>query len=36
MFGYEKYGFLYLNSWEDLYSFDEGINTDKFTDTNFL
>ena len=35
-FGYEKYGFLYLNSWEDLYSFDEGINSDKFTDTNFL
>lgn len=35
-FGYEKYGFLYLNSWEDLYSFDEGINSNKFTDTNFL
>ena len=35
-FGYEKYGFLYPNSWEDLYSFNEGINTDKLTDTNFL
>lgn len=35
-FGYEKYGFLYLNSWEDLYSFDGGINSNKFADTNFL
>jgi len=32
----EKYGFLYLESFEDVYSFENGINTDKLADSNYL
>lgn len=37
-FGREEYGFLFLESYKDknVYSFDEGINTEAFIDLNFL
>jgi len=35
-YGREEYGFLYLNAYEEIYSFENGINTDKFTTSNFL
>lgn len=35
-FGYEKYGFLYLETFEDIYSLEHGINTNRFAYSNFL
>ncbi|MDK2978900.1 MAG: CRISPR-associated endonuclease/helicase Cas3 [Bacteroidales bacterium] len=35
-YGCEKYGFLYLESFRDIYSFENGINTEKFSESNFL
>lgn len=35
-FGKEEYGYLYLESYMEVYSFENGINTDMFEETNFL
>jgi CRISPR-associated endonuclease/helicase Cas3 len=35
-YGWEKYGFLYLESYKDVYSFEDGIKTDCFENSNFL
>jgi len=35
-YGKEDYGFLYLDSYRDIYSFENGINTKRFSDSNFL
>ncbi|MDD3063644.1 MAG: CRISPR-associated helicase Cas3' [Massilibacteroides sp.] len=32
----EEYGFLYLESYKSIYSFEDGINTSRFSDLNFL
>ncbi|SCD20573.1 CRISPR-associated helicase cas3 [Proteiniphilum saccharofermentans] len=35
-YGEEKYGFLYLESFREIYSFESGINTDKLSNSNFI
>lgn len=35
-FGEEKYGFLYLENYNNIYSFEDGINTEAFNESNFL
>ena len=35
-FGEEKYGFLYLENYTDIYSFENGINTDILKESNFI
>ena len=35
-FGEEKYGFLYLENYAYVYSFENGINTDILKDSNFI
>jgi len=35
-FGEEKYGFLYLENYMDVYSFENGINTDILKESNFI
>jgi CRISPR-associated endonuclease/helicase Cas3 len=35
-FGVEKYGFLYLENYMDVYSFENGINTDILKESNFI
>lgn len=35
-FGEEKYGFLYLENYTDVYSFENGINTNILKDSNFI
>lgn len=35
-YGKEAHGFLYLEAFQDIYSFEDGINTDRFLDSNFL
>lgn len=34
--GKEEYGFLYLESYNEIYSFENGINTERFSESNFL
>lgn len=34
-YGKDEYGFLYLNSYNDIYSFENGINTTTFKETSF-
>jgi CRISPR-associated endonuclease/helicase Cas3 len=34
--GKEEYGFLYLEAFQDIYSFESGINTEHFSESNFL
>ncbi|MCR5554129.1 MAG: CRISPR-associated helicase Cas3' [Bacteroidales bacterium] len=36
MYGLEEFGYLYLESYKEIYSFENGINTDKFYESNFL
>ncbi len=36
MYGIDKYGFLYLESYSDIYSFEDGINMEKFETSNFI
>jgi len=35
-YGREEYGYLYLESNKDIYSFENGINTAFFSESNFL
>lgn len=35
-YGEEKYGFLYLSSYKDIYSLECGINTNVLTESNYL
>lgn len=35
-YGKEKYGFLYLETFKEIYSFENGINTEHFSESNFL
>ena len=35
-YGEEKYGFLYLDNYQDIYSLDNGINTDVLSNSNFI
>lgn len=35
-FGYEQYGFLYLENYEPVYSFENGINTNVLMESNFF
>lgn len=35
-YGREEYGFLYLESHDNIYSFENGIDTYKLSDTNFI
>ena len=35
-YGEEKHGFLYLESYSEIYSFNDGINTERFKDSYFL
>ena len=35
-YGYEEYGYLFLESYSDIYSFENGINTERFQESNFL
>ena len=35
-YGIEQYGFLYLESYSDIYSFDDGINTGSFENPCFI
>ena len=35
-YGCEEYGFLYLENYAEIYSFENGINTEKLKDSNFL
>jgi len=35
-YGKDEYGFLYLEAFRDIYSFENGINTNCFSDSNFL
>lgn len=35
-YGFEKYGFVYLENYSEIYSFENGINTEKLNDSNFL
>jgi CRISPR-associated endonuclease/helicase Cas3 len=35
-YGEEKYGFLYLENYADVYSFENGINTDVLMESNFI
>lgn len=35
-YGYREYGYLYLESFRGIYSFERGINTELFFESNFL
>lgn len=35
-YGEEKYGYLYLRSYKDIYSLEDGIDTELLKETNFL
>ena len=35
-FGYEQYGFFYLENYESVYSFENGIDTNVLTESNFF
>lgn len=35
-YGEEKYGFIYLESYSNIYTFDDGIDTEALSDDNFL
>ncbi len=35
-YGNEEYGFLYLEAFQDIYSLESGINTEHFSESNFL
>jgi CRISPR-associated endonuclease/helicase Cas3 len=35
-YGEERYGYFYLDNWEKIYSFEEGLKRDIETDCNFL
>lgn len=35
-YGKEEFGYLYLESYEEIYSFENGINTEQFQESNFL
>ena len=35
-FGREEYGYLFLESYSEIYSFEDGININMFPETNFL
>ena len=35
-FGYEQYGFFYLENYESVYSFENGINTNVLMESNFF
>jgi CRISPR-associated endonuclease/helicase Cas3 len=35
-YGKEEYGFLYLETFQEIYSFINGINTERFPESNFL
>lgn len=35
-FGYEKYNFLYLENYREIYSFEDGINTTILNNSNFI
>ena len=35
-YGEEKYGFLYLENFQDVYSLDNGINTDVLSNSMFI
>lgn len=35
-YGEEKYGYLYLRSYKEIYSLEDGINTELLKETNFL
>lgn len=35
-FGEEKYGFLYLENYQDVYSYENGINAAVLADSNFI
>lgn len=35
-YGEEKYGYIYLNSYAEVYSFEDGVITEKLKDSNFI
>ncbi|NLE62630.1 MAG: hypothetical protein GX612_02165, partial [Bacteroidales bacterium] len=35
-YGKEEYGFLYLETFQEIYSFEDGIDPGRFLDSNFL
>jgi CRISPR-associated endonuclease/helicase Cas3 len=35
-YGQKEYGFLYLENYKDVYSFENGINTEELQDSNFI